>query len=329
MNHIVSNPARFCRAALWAIALSTALALAGCGGGSSSNASSASAFAGVTGDFTKTVSVSGVTRTYLLHVPASYSGKAAAAVVLLLHGGNGSAATVSGVTGGFSDLADRSGFIAVYPDAVGGNWDDGRETITVHTNDVSFVAALLDALAVDYNVDTKRIYASGISNGGMMTHRLACDLSSRIAAVATVAANIPSAITALCSPAHAMPVVMFSGTADPLMPYTGGTVVSGVGGAVLSAPDTAAFWVQKNQVSTTPQTGTLADTDPTDGTTTDLFDYGGAASVGEVVLFRINNGGHTWPGGTQYLPALVVGKVSKDFSANDVMWAFFARHVLP
>jgi pimeloyl-ACP methyl ester carboxylesterase len=191
---------------------------------------------------------------------------------MLFHGGGGSAATVSGPTGGFSALADRSGFIAVYPDSVAGYWDDGRETLTARTNDVAFTAALLDALAIEYKVDARRVYASGISNGGMMVQRLACELSNRIAAVASVAANMPSAVATTCSPARAMPVVMFSGTADPLMPYNGGSVVSPSAGLVLSAPATASWWAAKNQAAATPQVAAWPDVAPGDGTTTDGAD---------------------------------------------------------
>jgi polyhydroxybutyrate depolymerase len=309
--------------------------LTACGGGSSGTEPPTTpppTFSGTPGDFTKTVSVAGVTRTYLLHVPSSYRSSVASAAVLVLHGGNGSATTVGGITaaaGGSSAFADRNNFIAVYPDSVGGNWDDGRETITAHTNDVAFVAALLDALAIEYNIDAKRVYASGISNGGMMTQRLACELPNRIAAIATVAANMPTALSATCNPGRPMPVALFLGTGDPLMPYAGGTVVSGVGGTVLSGPASAAYWVGKNRVSTTPLTSALPDTSTTDGTTTDLLAYDANTGAGEVAFYRVNGGGHTWPGGTQYLSALLVGRVSADFSANDAMWAFFSRHAKP
>lgn len=280
--------------------------------------------AGAAGDFRKTVVVAGVTRSWLLHVPPSYSVKAPAPVVLLLHGGGGRAAGIERHTGGFSALADRHGFIAVYPDSRRGHWDDGRETVTDPTDDVAFIDALLDALAAEYRVDARRTYAAGISNGGMMSMRLACELSGRFAAIATVGANMPAALAASCRPARAVPVVMFSGTADPLMPYAGGRVAGRVGGTVLSAPETAAFWARHNSGAATSLTRALVDADPGDGTTTELLELSG-----DVALYRINDGGHTWPGGTQYLPARFIGQVSKDFSANEAIHAFFARHALP
>lgn len=279
---------------------------------------------GTAGDFRKTVVVAGVTRSWLLHVPASYSPSRPAPVVLLLHGGGGRAAGIERSTGGFSALADRHGFIAVYPESRRGHWDDGRETVTDHTDDVAFIAALLDALAAEYAVDVRRVYAAGISNGGMMSMRLACELSGRFAAIATVGANMPAALAASCRPARAVPVVMFSGTADSLIPYGGGRVFGPVGGVVLSASETAAFWARNNGGATHPQSRALPDADPGDGTTTDLLEF-----AGDVALYRINEGGHTWPGGMQYAPLRFVGKVARDFSANDTIQAFFARHALP
>lgn len=169
-----------------------------------------------------------------------------------------------------------------------------------------------------------RTYAAGISNGGMMSMRLACEMLGRFAAIATVGANMPAALAASCRPAPAVPLAMFSGTADPLMPYAGGSVAGPIGGLVLAAPETAAFWAHHNAGASTSQTRALVDPDPGDGTTTDLLEF-----PGDVALYRVNDGGHTWPGGTQYLPVRFVGKVSRDFNANDVISTFFGRHALP
>jgi polyhydroxybutyrate depolymerase len=316
--------------------LLSCLALSACGGGGKDTATSAVAatpvdnlLPGKPGDFTKTVSVAGVTRTFLLHVPASYKNTESSAAVLLFHGGQGSATTIGGITssssGGFSAFADQKNFIAIYPDSVSGTWDDGRATITNSSNDVAFTAALLDEVAVEYNLDSKRVFATGISNGGMMVFRLACQLSSRLSAIAAVAANMPSDLQSGCNPAQALPVVMFSGDADPLMPYPGGSVAGVFGGSVMSASATAAFWANKNFASLSATTA-LPNTDTSDSTTTDLFSYTNPAG-GEVAFYRINAGGHTWPGGTQYAAKALIGNVARDFSANEAIWAFFMRHL--
>jgi polyhydroxybutyrate depolymerase len=318
--------------------LMSAFAISSCGGGASNvtnsstaNSNTAIVFNGTAGDFDKTIAVGTASRRYLLHVPASYRSGSPIPAVLLFHGGQGSATTIANITGKdtFSAFADRAGFIAIYPNSVSGTWDDGRDTVPVATNDVAFVDALLDEVAKDYNVDTKRVYATGISNGGMMTHRLACDLTKRFAAVATVAANMPVSLSTKCSPTRAMPIALLSGDADPLMPYAGGSISGGISGNVLSVADTVKFWLNKNSLVTTAKTSLLADADTTDGTTTTLFEYGVAASSNDIALYSIKGGGHTWPSGTQYFTESLIGKVARDFSGNDAIWNFLSKHSLP
>jgi polyhydroxybutyrate depolymerase len=316
--------------------ITLAVSACGAGSGSASNTTSPTpstpiVYKGTAGDFDKTITIGTASRRYLLHVPASYQSTTVMPAVLLFHGGQGSATTIASITGKdtFSAFADRSGFIAIYPNSVNGTWDDGRDTVPVATNDVAFVDALLDEVAKDYNIDTKRIYASGISNGGMMTHRLACDLTKRFAAVATVAANMPVSLSTKCSPTRAMPIALLSGDADPLMPYAGGSISGGISGNVLSVADTVKFWLNKNSLVATAKASLLADADTTDGTATTLFEYGVAASSNDIALYSIKGGGHTWPSGTQYFTELLIGKVARDFSGNDAIWNFLSKHSLP
>jgi polyhydroxybutyrate depolymerase len=152
---------------------------------------------------------------------------------------------------------------------------------------------------------------------------------SSFAAVASIAANMPQALSSKCSPTRAIPVALVSGDADPLMPYNGGAVSGGISGNVLSIPETVAFWIVKNKLATAPRLSTLPDLDAADGTTTTLYQYGTNTSVGEILLFSSLGGGHTWPGGAQDLPESVIGKVVKDFNENDAIGEFFLRHSLP
>jgi polyhydroxybutyrate depolymerase len=287
-------------------------------------------FQGLSGDFTKTVSVAGVSRTFLLHVPPSYNISQPSPAVLLFHGGTGSATSIGKITsnanGGFSAFADQKNFIAIYPNSVSGTWDDGRSTIRIKTNDVAFTAAVLDALALEYNIDRKRIYAAGFSNGGMFTLRLACELSDRLAAVATVGANMPMDLQPGCNPVQALPLVMFSGVADSLMPFEGGAVAGVFGSSgVISSTGTAAYWAGKSSASLRVTTA-LIDADPADGTTTEVLSYTTTSHRQVVALYRSNGGGHAWPGGMQYAPVATIGRVVRDFSANEVIWAFFLQH---
>ena len=156
MNEPASEPTSFRRVAQRVSLLAGALVFAVvCGGVSAADTAAA-------GDFSRSVVVDGVKRHYLVHVPPAERSNAPVPVVLLLHGGYGSAVGVTRVTGGFQALADRAGFIAVYPDAKGNHWDDGRETLMSRTNDVAFIAVLLDTLAAEHRIDAQRVYAVGI-----------------------------------------------------------------------------------------------------------------------------------------------------------------------
>jgi polyhydroxybutyrate depolymerase len=162
-----------------------------------------------------------------------------------------------------------------------------------------------------------------------MTLRLACESAKRFAAVATVAANMPVALSSKCSPGRAIPLALISGDADPLMPFAGGAISGGVSGSVFSVADTIKFWLNKNALAPDQKATPLNDSDPSDGTLTTLYEYGPAGGASEVLLYYIRGGGHTWPSGTQYFPETLIGKVSRDCRGNDAIWSFFSRHALP
>lgn len=281
-------------------------------------------------DAASTIQVGGLTRTYLLHVPRTYDKAGPAALVFAFHGGTGRASTMSKITGDLDAVADRHGFIVVYPEGTDKHWNDGRETQPDNTDDVGFISELIDQLAKGYNVDRKRIYATGISNGGMFAQRLACDLSEKIAAIASVAATMPQNLPGRCAPKRPVAVLIMHGTADPLFPYAGGELKGagkgGYGGKVLSAADAVKFWVTHNKTSASPTVTSLPDIDPQDGTSVKRMTYGNGQEGTEVVLYEIEGGGHTWPGGLQYFPERLIGKVSRDISGNEVIWEFFGKH---
>ena len=175
----------------------------------------------------RTLQVNGETRRYFLYVPASAHHGRAAPLVLVFHGGGGRAAGIAPHTG-FSRLAEREGFVAVYPEGVGGRWNDGRGYAATH-DDVGFIRALLETLGRELGTDARRVYATGISNGAMFSYRLACDLPGAFAAVAPVAGAMPADLVPSCAHTAPVSVIAFQGTADPLMPYAGGESRSGAG----------------------------------------------------------------------------------------------------
>lgn len=276
----------------------------------------------------KSIEHDGIQRTYSIHVPPTYDGSVPVAVVFVLHGGKGNAQKAAYATG-FNDLADRDGFIVVYPEGLYNQWNDGRNASfgnhdVTQVDDVGFISALIDQLAQDYTIDSSRAYATGMSNGGMMTHRLACELSNRLAAVAPVIGAVPEALAPLCTPTRPIPILMINGTDDRLVRWEGGPVVGREKwGNLLSIEQTVALWVDKNGCSSTPSTEWFLDTDPNDGTRVWIDQYAGNA---DVVFYGIDGGGHTWPGGARYQRPVLLGKVSRDIVASEVIWDFFQQH---
>ncbi|MCC3312450.1 extracellular catalytic domain type 1 short-chain-length polyhydroxyalkanoate depolymerase [Nocardia africana] len=281
------------------------------------------------GDRTVTVETGGLPRQYLIHEPSS-RGPGKRPAVLIFHGGGGTAENMAATTG-FDTLADTAGFVAVYPVGSGKSWNDGRGADTAAganaVDDVAFVSAIIDRLVADDDVDPHRVYATGLSNGAMFTEYLGCRLSAKIAAIAPVAGPLPAADAADCAPSHPMPVLEIHGTADPIVPYDGGVVrvTSGRHGPgtspVLSVDATQQLWRTKGECG--PVTTSELPKTAEDGT---AVHTAAAACAGDarVAAYSIDNGGHTWPGGPQYLPAALVGKVSRQFDATTVIWQFFS-----
>lgn len=276
------------------------------------------------GTLVRTLQVDNTQRSYWLHVPSGYAKTKPVPLVLVFHGGEGQPQQIERHTG-FSDLADRDGFIVAYPEGVNKHWNDGRENAP-RVNDVEFAAALIEDIARVFNVDRKRIYATGISNGGMFSQRLACELSGTITAIASVAASMPDALHVRCKPSRPISVLMINGTNDPLIPYNGGALTrTTLGGKVLSTPDTIKFWVYHNKCSQRPTSVLLPDQDPQDGMRVRRENYNQCASGVEVELDTVEGGGHTLPGGRQSLPERLVGRTTRDINGSEFIWSFFKR----
>lgn len=276
-----------------------------------------------------TLAYDGLDRTYLLHVPDSYSGDDPVPLVFVLHGGGGDAAGMVKLTrGGFDMLADEYGFIVVYPNGVGKHWNDGRTgDIGKHSSadDVGFFDALIDELSAAYNIDENQIYATGISNGGMMSYRLACDLSNHFAGIAPVAANLSVDLSVNCTPDEPTDVLMILGTDDPLMPYDGGeiTVLGLKRGLVLAADDVLTFWTNAFHCGDDSTEVQYPNKAWLDGTHITELQYDHCDDVARVYLMSVHGGGHTWASGLPYLPRTLIGNTSRDVDANAVIWEFF------
>jgi polyhydroxybutyrate depolymerase len=279
------------------------------------------------GDHTCTLEVGGRTRSYLVHVPPKYDPEKPTPLVLAFHGGMTNGAIMA-LASGLSEKADKEDFIVVYPNGTGkGNlllvWNSGgfeKSFAEKLPDDVAFVGAILDELPKLVHVDPKRVYATGISNGGMMCYRLAAELSQRIAAIAPVSGTLS---VAKSRPRRPVPVMHFHGTEDKLVPFQGPDVWTSKFLAFKSVEETIRIWARINGCLKKPKTIELPDK-VDDGTTVRQELYGPGKDGAEVVLFTIKGGGHTWPGREWPVPWL--GKTTRDISANDLMWEFFQKH---
>ena len=281
----------------------------------------ASFSSGQSRDKQATITIGGVDRHYLLHVPDSLKGPAP--LVMVFHGGGGHARNMPKFTH-FDGLADQQGFVVAYPDSFNRSWNDTRGLSPA--DDVGFVRALIDELQRTAGIDPKRVYATGISNGGFFSQRLACDLTDKVAAVASVAATMPETLVPVCKPSRPISVMFMNGTKDPLVKFQGGPVLRDRGVAI-SLAAASKFWRDLDQTSPNAVTQDLPDR-ADDGTTIHREEFNGGKQGTQVVVYAIIGGGHTWPGGTQYLPRIVIGKVTRNLDATQEIWKFFQKHSL-
>ncbi len=278
------------------------------------------------GDYERVVIVADAGRSYLLHVPPKYDPKKPTPVVLSLHGAWANARLHAGFCG-LNSKADQAGFIVVSPNGRGiGSllfWNSGMvrpRRGAEQADDVQFIAKVLDNVNKVVHVDPKRVYATGMSNGGMMCYRLAAELSDRIAAIAPVSGTLSMDVAKLKRP---VPVMHFHGTADTLVPYNGRNDRSLKFLNFKSVEETMAIWARLDGCPAKPKIEKLPDT-AHDGTRVIKKTYGPGKQGAEVVLLVIEGGGHTWPGRSAIEE--VLGKATKQISANDLIWEFFQKH---
>ncbi len=258
----------------------------------------------------------GIQRDYILYIPEIYDGSSDVPLVLNFHG-FGSNATQQMVYGDFRDIADTEGFLLVHPEGTTfiGNqfWNVGFPGLSSTIDDVGFTEALIDELAVSYAIDLERVYATGMSNGGFMSFLLACQLSEKIAAVASVTGSMTQDTFDDCNAQRPTPVLQIHGTEDDVVLYNGNT---------LSIPiaDVISYWVDYNNCETTPTTTTLPDVDVSDGSTIEHSVYENGDNDITTEHMKVIGGGHTWPGS-------VLNSVgtNQDIDASMEIWLFFSR----
>jgi len=269
----------------------------------------------------QSLTVDGMTRYYRVHMPPSYGRGERVPLVLAFHRYTGTARTMEWTTR-LNDVADENGFTVAYLDGYKGSWADGSGQFAADQagiDDVAFVSAVIQELTDRLFIDPSRIYATGFSNGGFFAQRLACELPE-LAAVATVGAGLTANVLSDCRPESPISILMIHGTEDGGVPWEGTS-------KYVSVPDTVAHWVAVNACAAKPvesKEPDLAD----DGTRVRRLAYTGCAKGSEVVLYEIEGGGHTWPGGNKpaQLWGLATGAISEDLDASRAIWAFFEGH---
>lgn len=275
------------------------------------------------GDYEQSLTHAGRTRTYTVHLPRGIGDVHAFPLVIVLHGGGGNSQNAARMSG-FSALADQENFIVVYPDGTGRlgdvllTWNSGNccgYALDHQIDDVGFIRALIAKLQRDYPIDARRVYATGMSNGGMMSYRLGCELSDQLAAIAPVA----GALNVECKPSTPISVIAFHGTADQHVLFDGGAPKVKADPHPREDKSVAYamnFWAQHNRCEATPKrderSSVIHET------------YTNCANGVAVELYAIQGEGHTWPGGQR--GSARGDAPTRDISATNMMWEFFKAH---
>jgi polyhydroxybutyrate depolymerase len=281
---------------------------------------------------TRSIKVGTLDRRSLVYIPRGYDAARPTPVVVVFHGGGGNPESMVAFSG-LNDRADEAGFIVAYPYGTGRlpnrllTFNGGNccgYAMDNNIDDVGFTRATLDDLASVANVDANRVYATGMSNGGIMAYRVASELADRFAAIAPVGGPMG---TQTCNPSRPVAVMHFHGTADAQAPFNGGqgkgNALTNVRPVFLSVQHSLAQWIKANGCAQAPEVVQLPDA-AADGMTVTRKTWGGGKDGAEVVLIEITGGGHTWPG--REPPLEMLGASTKDISANDLMWEFFKQH---
>lgn len=260
----------------------------------------------------------GIYRTYRLYVPAIYNGTTARPLIINMHGYTSNAQQQQ-LYSNFMPIADTANFLMVYPQGTTYNgqpfWNAGISSLLV--DDKTFISRLIDSLDLQYNIDLNSVYATGMSNGGYMSHTLACELSNRIAAIASVTGSIfNTQYGTNCHPGRPVPVMQIHGTSDPTVPYNGSSTSMPIDSVVK-------YWVTKNGCNPVASFSNVPNTNTADGCTAEHYRYTGGLSGSSVEFYKIINGLHTWPG----FPFGGTG-TNMDINASKEIWRFFRKYKL-
>ncbi|MHC5917774.1 MAG: extracellular catalytic domain type 1 short-chain-length polyhydroxyalkanoate depolymerase [Nostoc sp.] len=266
----------------------------------------------------------GELRTYYIYTPKSYNPKHAMSLVLVFHGDRGSGNSIAQVTR-FNNLAEAFGFIAVYPNGLDHQWSFTGH-LRKNIDDISFVAALIEHIERIRNINSRKIYATGFSQGGILTQALACKLPNKIAAFASVAGSLTARFVPSCHPSTSVSMMMINGTKDLNVHYNGDRMSQKE--ALVSIPETANFWRRHDQCTSSSEFQKLTGTKSSNRLRVKTLRYSGCRNRSEVLQLAVVNGGHFWPGGASTDTKLNKLNIQLGFDASQTIWRFFQRHSL-
>ena len=257
----------------------------------------------------------GIKRKFRLYVPLSYNAGTAAPLVFNLHGYGSNAVQQQGYAN-FMPIADTAKFLVVSPDGTGSStsqyWNAG---FGAGPNDVLFLSDLIDSIKLTYNIDNNSIYSCGMSNGGIMSYYLACNLPNRIAAIASVTGSMLNAWYT-CAPSRPFPVMEIHGTLDGTVPYNGDGTFAPIDSVVKK-------WRAHNNCGVTPITYSVPNINTFDNSTAVNYKYTGGTNGSSVELYKVTGGSHSWPGATP-----IISNTNQDFKASIEIWRFFRQYKL-
>lgn len=240
-------------------------------------------------------------RTFVTHLPNNRQPTQPVPLLLVFHG-YGSQGKDLAKSSGLDQIADRENFIVVYPDGLNRRWNVGGD------EDISFTNSLIQQFQQRYKIDSRRIYATGISNGGFLVQRLACESSNQITAFASVVATLPDGLQSRCRSNRSTSMLMINGTDDRKVPWSGGSLPYG---RILSVPSSIDFWRQHNQCSGAAQVRAF-------NPRVQIDQYLNCKNGSEVELVALKGAGHVFPRGG--------GGANSLIDASQEIWRFFDRH---
>lgn len=269
--------------------------------------------------FVERLEHNGQNRRFIVYLPVGYTPDKPRPLFINMHGFT-STMSQQMTLSGFNATADLKDCIVVYPDGIQNRWNSGTNFgVVSKVDDVGFLSKLIDRIILLYNADPSMVYSTGFSAGGFMSYRLACELTNRVSAIAPVVGSMVEDTYASCAPARPISVIAFNGTDDAVTNY------DGFPGNIKSIPEVINSWVNRNNCIAEAEEIQIPNTVSNDNSTVTKFRYTGCDEETEVVLMRINKGGHTWPGSI----IVGLGNTNQDIKANDEIYDFCTKFKIP